>query len=158
MIEIDGIDGLRELAGRELGASAWHEVTQERIAAFAAATDDFERIHLDPEHARAMGLADTIAHGLYTLSLGPKLLYELWSVRDAGLGLNFGFDRVRFVSPLPVGSRVRMRARVTDVADGPGGLRIAIEQRFEREGQEPPVCVADAIVLFRGAAAPPLAA
>ncbi|MGX6448052.1 MaoC family dehydratase [Patulibacter sp. S7RM1-6] len=150
MVEIDGIEELRALAGRDLGASAWHEVTQAHVTAFAEATDDFERIHLDPDHARDRGLPGTIAHGLYTLALGPKMLYELLAVRGVGLGLNYGFDRVRFTAPVPTGARVRMRARVdaiTETADG--ALRVAIDQRFEREGEERPVCLAQAIVLYR---------
>ncbi|WP_026909930.1 MaoC family dehydratase [Patulibacter minatonensis] len=156
MVEIDGDDALRALAGRDLGVSAWHRVTQERIALFAEATDDDEPIHLDGDHARAMGLPGTIGHGLFTLSLGPKMLYELWTVRNVGLGLNYGFERVRFLQPVPEGGRVRMRARVTAVTDTDAGMRVAIEQTFELEGSDRPACVADAVVLFRGAAAPPL--
>jgi acyl dehydratase len=153
MREIDGDDALRALAGEELGVSGWHEITQERVSAFAHATGDFERIHLDPEHARAMGLPGTIGHGLFTLALGPKLLYELWTVTNAGLGLNYGFDRVRFLRPVPVGSRVRMRARVTDVRDTDAGIRIALQQTFELDQESTPACVADAVVLYTGAAA-----
>lgn len=155
MIEIDGDDAVRALAGRDLGTSSWHRITQERITAFASATDDFEPIHLDPDHARSLGLPDTIGHGLFTLALGPKLLYELWTVTNAGLGLNYGFDRVRFLRPVPVDGRIRMHAKVTDVTDTDAGMRIAIEQRFELEGDDRPACVADAIVLYRGADARP---
>lgn len=151
MVEIDGDDEVRALAGRDLGVSGWHRITQERIAAFAHATDDFERIHLDGDHARSMGLAGTIGHGLFTLALGPKLLYELWTVRGAGLGLNYGFDRVRFLRPVPVDARVRMRARVTEVRDTSAGIRISMEQTFELEGADGPACVAEAVVLYTGA-------
>lgn len=154
MVEIDGDDALRALAGRDLGASAWHRVTQERVTAFSEATEDDEPIHLDADHARTMGLPGTIGHGLFTLALGPKMLYELWTVRNAGLGLNYGFERVRFLQPVPVDSRVRMRARVTAVTDTDAGLRIAMEQTFELEGSERPACVADAVYLYRGATAP----
>lgn len=154
MVEIDGDDALRALAGRDLGASAWHRVTQERVTAFSEATEDDEPIHLDADHARSMGLPGTIGHGLFTLALGPKMLYELWTVRNAGLGLNYGFERVRFLQPVPVDSRVRMRARVTAVTDTDAGLRIAMEQTFELEGSERPACVADAVYLYRGATAP----
>lgn len=156
MVEIDGDDALRALAGRDLGASAWHRVTQERVTAFSEATEDDEPIHLDADHARSMGLPGTIGHGLFTLALGPKMLYELWTVQNAGLGLNYGFERVRFLQPVPVDSRVRMRARVTAVTDTDAGLRIAMEQTFELEGSERPACVADAVYLYRGAAAPAL--
>lgn len=156
MLEIDGDEAVRGLAGRDLGVSGWHEITQERVSAFAHATDDFERIHLEPDHARSMGLPGTIGHGLFTLALGPKLLYELWTVTNAGLGLNYGFDRVRFLQPVPVGGRVRMRARVTEVTESDAGFRIALEQTFELQGSDRPACVADAVVLYRGSAAPAL--
>ncbi len=100
----------------------------------------------------------TIAHGLYTLSLGPKFLSELYEMKDLALGLNYGFDRVRFITPVPVGSRVRMRARmlsVEDVEGGPAngssaGVRVRLEQTFELEGQEKPACVAEAVVMYYG--------
>ena len=153
MLTISGIDGLHSRAGEELGVSAWHEVTQARIDAFAAATDDYERIHVDPERARDTPWGVTIAHGLYTLSLGPKFLYEIFAMEDVPLALNYGFDRVRFISPVPVGSRVRMRAVLKAVEETAGGVRARVEQTFEREGQEKPVCVAESLVLYFGEAA-----
>jgi acyl dehydratase len=152
VLAITGADGLRAPAGQELGVSAWHAVLQAAIDAFAAATDDFERIHVDPARGRETPFGTTIAHGLYTLSLGPKFLYELIAVEDAPLALNYGFDRVRFVAPLPVGSRVRMRATLTSVDEVEGGVLARILQTFEREGQEKPVCVADALCLYYDAA------
>jgi acyl dehydratase len=150
MLTISGIEGLRSRAGEELGVSAWHEVTQAHIDAFAAATDDYERIHVDPERAKETPWGVTIAHGLYTLSLGPKFLYEMFAMADVPLALNYGFDRVRFISPLPVGSRVRMRAVLKAVEDTAGGVRARVEQTFEREGQEKPVCVAESLVMYFG--------
>ena len=150
MLTISGIEDLRSRAGEELGVSAWHEVTQAHIDAFAAATDDYERIHVDPERAKETPWGVTIAHGLYTLSLGPKFLYEMFEIADVPLALNYGFDRVRFISPLPVGSRVRMRAVLKAVDDVPGGIRARVEQTFEREGQDKPVCVAESLVMYFG--------
>ena len=118
------------------------------IDAFAAATDDYERIHVDPERAKETPWGVTIAHGLYTLSLGPKFLYEMFETADIPLALNYGFDKVRFISPLPVGSRVRMRAVLKAVEDTSGGVRTRVEQTFEREGQEKPVCVAESLVMY----------
>jgi acyl dehydratase len=152
MLTISGIDDLRSRAGEELGVSAWHEVTQAHIDAFAAATDDYERIHVDPERAKDTPWGVTIAHGLYTLSLGPKFLYEIFAMEDVPLALNYGFDKVRFVSPVPVGSRVRMRAGLKAVEETAGGVRARVEQTFEREGQDKPVCVAEAVVLYFGEA------
>jgi acyl dehydratase len=148
MLTISGVEGLHAQSGEELGASDWHEVTQAHIDAFAAATDDYERIHVDPERAKETPWGVTIAHGLYTLSLGPKFLYEIFAMEDVPLALNYGFDRVRFISPLPVGSRVRMRAVLKSVEDTAGGVVAKIEQTFEREGQDKPVCVAESVVLY----------
>jgi acyl dehydratase len=156
MLTINGISGLRDRAGQELGTSAWHEVTQECINAFAAATDDYEKIHVSAERARQTPFGVTIAHGLYTLSLGPKFLYELFAMDDIGLALNYGFERVRFISPVPVNSRLRMQATllsVRDVPPPPGtgygeAVRATIEERFEIEGVERPACVATAVVIY----------
>ena len=150
MLTITGVAGLRARAGQELGVSAWHEVTQDRINAFAEATDDYERIHIDPERAKETPFGVTIAHGLYTLSLGPKFLYEIFAMEDVPLALNYGFDRVRFIAPVPVGSRVRMRAVLKAVEETAGGVRARVEQTFEREGQDKPVCVAESLVLYFG--------
>lgn len=148
MLTISGVEGLRERAGEELGVSDWHEVTQDHIDAFASATDDYERIHVDPERAKETPWGVTIAHGLYTLSLGPMFLYEIFAMEGVALGLNYGFNRVRFVSPLPVGSKVRMRARLESVVDVDGGVQATVKQTFEREGQEKPVCVAESVVRY----------
>jgi acyl dehydratase len=156
MLTINGIAALRERVGEDLGTSSWHLVTQERIDAFAAATDDYEEIHVNPERAKRTPFGVTIAHGLYTLSLGPKFLYELFEMSDVGLGLNYGFNRVRFISPVPVGSRVRMRARLLSVQDVdrlPGGefsegVQATIDQTFEIEGQDRPACVAESVVMY----------
>jgi len=145
MLTISGLDELRSRVGEELGVSDWHEVTQRHIDAFASATDDYERIHVDPERAKETPWGVTIAHGLYTLSLGPKFLYEIFEMRDVPLALNYGFDKVRFISPVPVGSRVRMRATLESVEES-GRARII--QTFEREGQEKPVCVAESVVMY----------
>jgi acyl dehydratase len=155
MLTIAGIEGLRQRVGEELGVSEWHEVTQEAIDRFAAATDDYEQIHVNPERAKQTPFGVTIAHGLYTLSLGPKFLYQLYEMNDVSLGLNYGFNRVRFVSPVPVGSRVRMRARLVSVDDDgrsleqpKGNVLATIEQIFEIDGQEKPACVAEALVMY----------
>jgi acyl dehydratase len=143
MLTITGIDELKAKVGEELGVSEWHEVTQAQIDAFAEATGDHQFIHVDPERAAQTPFGSTIAHGLLTLSLGPKFSYELFSFDGFAFGLNYGYDRVRFPAPLPVDSRVRMRATLTDVKEIPGGAQITITQTFEREGGDKPVCVAE---------------
>jgi acyl dehydratase len=158
MLKISGTEELRQRVGAQLGVSEWHEVTQELIDRFAAATDDYERIHVDPERAKETPFGVTIAHGLYTLSLGPKFLYEIYEMADVKLGLNYGFNRVRFIAPVRVGSRVRMRARLLSLTEVPapaadglgGGVRATVEQTFEIEGEEKPACVAESVVMYFG--------
>jgi acyl dehydratase len=146
MLRIDGVAGLRRLAGEELGVSTWHEVTQEQIDAFAQATGDHEWMHVDVARAASSPFGSTIAHGLLTLSLGPRFNYEIFEIADIDVGLNYGYSRVRFPAPLPVGSRVRMRARLAAVEDVAGGVQITVAQTFEREGSEKPVCVAEIMI------------
>lgn len=146
MLRLHGVEELRARVGEELGVSDWHDVTQEEIDAFAAATGDDQWIHVDPERARLTPFGSTIAHGLYTLSLGPRFSYALFSIEGFAFALNYGYDRIRFPAALPVDSRVRMRAVLAHVDDVPGGLQLAITQTFEREGGAKPVCVADALV------------
>lgn len=145
MLTITGPDELKAKIGEELGVSEWHEVTQERVDAFAEATEDHQWIHVDPERAKDTPFGGTIAHGLYTLSLGPKFSYSMFTLDGFQFGLNYGYEKVRFPAPVPVGSRVRMRAALSKVDDVPGGLQITITQTFEVEGGEKPVCVAESL-------------
>jgi acyl dehydratase len=148
---ITGIDELKARVGEELGVSDWHEVTQEEIDAFAEATGDHQWIHVDPERAAQTPFGSTIAHGLYTLSLGPRFTYETFSIDGFAFGLNYGYDRVRFPAPLQVDSRVRMRAVLSSVDDVPGGIQMKVTQTFECEGADKPVCVAEQLVrLYTG--------
>jgi acyl dehydratase len=145
MLTISGIDELRAKVGEELGVSEWHEVTQEAIDAFADATGDHQWIHVDPERAAQTPWGSTIAHGLYTLSIGPKFTFDMFTIEGFAFGLNYGYNKVRFPAPLPVNSRVRMRATLSSVDDVPGGVQLTITQTFEREGEQKPVCVAEAV-------------
>jgi acyl dehydratase len=148
MLTITGIDELKGRVGEELGVSSWHEVTQDDIDAFAEVTGDHQWIHVDPEKAAQTPFGGTIAHGLYTLSLGPKFTYELFAVEGFAFALNYGFGKVRFPAPLPVDSKVRMRATLAGVEDVAGGVQVTITQTFEREGGEKPVCVAESLARF----------
>ena len=150
MLTISGPEELKAKVGQELGVSDWHEVTQERIDAFADATEDHQWIHVDPERAKETPFGGTIAHGLYTLSLGPKFAYELFTVEGFTFGLNYGYEKVRFPAPVPVGSKVRMRATLAKVDDVPGGLQFTVTQTFEVEGGEKPVCVAESLARVYG--------
>ena len=138
---------LAELVGAELGPTTWLEVTQERIDAFAAATDDPQWIHDDPERAAAGPFGTTIAHGFLTLSLCVPMLYEALPERGAGMAVNYGTNRVRFPAPVPSGRRIRGRFRVRSIEDTPHGERATIEATVECEGAERPVCVAELVVL-----------
>lgn len=147
---IDGEPALWAASGEEVGVSAWHRLDQDAVSGFAALTGDEYWIHVDPERAAGSPLGGTIAHGLLTLALGPRCCYELLEVRGLGERLNYGYDRVRFTAPVPVGSRVRMRLTIGEVATVKAGLRVGLEQTFEIEGSESPACFAAAIWLWRG--------
>jgi acyl dehydratase len=138
---------LRDQAGKHLGTSSWHEITQEQVNLFADATGDHQWIHVDPERAAIGPYGGTIAHGYLTLALGPALLWEVVDVSDASITVNYGLNRVRFPAPLPVGSRVRADITCAAVEEVTGGLQATLVLTFEREGGSKPVCVAE--VLFR---------
>ncbi|MEW9552064.1 MaoC family dehydratase [Nonomuraea sp. NPDC050783] len=142
-------DDLAALVGDELGVSTWFDITQERIDAFADLTRDRQWIHVDPVRAAASSFGSTIGHGLMTLSLGPAMLEELISFEGFAHALNYGYERVRFPAPLPVGSRIRLRATITAVKPDEGqGIHTLVAQVFEREGHEKPVCVATQAARF----------
>jgi len=150
MLTINGIEDLKGRVGQELGVSDWHEVSQAEIDAFAEATDDHQFIHVDPERAKQTPFGSTIAHGLYTLSLGPKFSYEMFSVDNVAFGINYGYERIRFPAPVPVDSKVRMRAELLSVDDIPGGVQFKVKQTYELEGGEKPACVAEALARVYG--------
>lgn len=142
---------IAELAGHEgevIGTSEWYAVTQERINAFASATGDFSKIHVDPEQAATTPIGRTIAHGLFTLSLGPMFLVEVMEVHGYSWGLSYGYDRIRYIAPVPEGSRVRMRLTLQGVEAVDGGTRVRFRQLFELEGSERPAAVADSISMY----------
>jgi acyl dehydratase len=139
---------LKELVGRELGPTEWVEVGQDKIDAFAAVTGDHQWIHVDPERAAESPLGSTIAHGLLTLSLGPAFMEALMSFGGFAHALNYGYEKVRFPAPVPVGSRLRMRAVVADVSEVTGGAQVTMTQTIEREGGDKPVLVAQAVARF----------
>jgi acyl dehydratase len=131
-------------AGQELGPSRWLEVTQERIDAFADATDDHQSIHVDPDLAAQGPFGTRVAHGYLTLSL----LIPLWNdaYQHDGIGINYGLNRLRFPAPVPSGSRVRASFRVEALDQVPGGVQATIAATVECEGQEKPVCVAELVL------------
>jgi len=133
--------------GAEFGPSSWIEVSQEKIQAFADATDDHNFIHVEPELAAQTPFGGTVAHGYLTLSLVPAMSYEVLPHDDVGMGLNYGLNRVRFPAPVPSGSRVRGTFHVDELEQFDCGRQVTMTATVEREGGDKPVCVAQ--VVFR---------
>jgi acyl dehydratase len=152
MLTITGTEDLQARVGQELGVSEWQTMSQADIDRFAEATGDFQFIHVDPEKAAQTPFGTTIAHGLFTLSLGPKFSYEIYELQGFSMMVNYGFGKVRFPAPVPVDSRVRMRATLATVDEVSGGLQLTVTQTFEVEGGEKPVCVAESLVRVYGGA------
>jgi acyl dehydratase len=144
---IDGIDGLSKQVGNHLGYSEWHQITQDQVQLFAEATGDHQWIHLDVERAKAGPFGSTIAHGYLTLSLAPVLLSEAFTVTGISMGVNYGLNKLRFPSPVPVGSKVRMGVVVDNVDEVAGGAQVTLTGTWEIEGGTKPVCVAE--IIFR---------
>ncbi|WP_066587315.1 MaoC family dehydratase [Cellulomonas timonensis] len=138
-------DALLDAAGADLGAGDWFPVDQERIDAFAAATDDEQWIHVDPERAAAGPFGAPIAHGYLTLSLLPVLTSSLLVVDGVTMAVNYGLDRVRFLQPVRVGSRVRATGSVADARRVGLGVRLTLAVTVEIEGAEKPALVAETI-------------
>jgi acyl dehydratase len=140
---------LTDLIGKPLGYSSWREITQDQINTFADATDDHQWIHVDPERAEAGPFGTPIAHGFLTLSLLVPMWSEILHYDGVRLGVNYGLNKVRFVSPVPVGSKIRTGATlvsVETVADG--SLQIVVDFVIEREGAEKPCCIAQGLYRF----------
>ncbi|MEU7051945.1 MaoC family dehydratase [Streptomyces eurythermus] len=138
-------DELRAAVGEQLGYTDWLEIDQKRIDLFAEATGDHQWIHVDPEKAAAGPFRTTIAHGYLTLSLLPLFGPQLIRVEGVKMGVNYGTNKVRFPSPVPVGSRLRATAKITGVEDVTGGVQVAVAFTVEREGGDKPVCVAESV-------------
>jgi acyl dehydratase len=145
------MDELPGLTGRELGSSDWFEVTQEAVNLFADATGDHQWIHVDVERAKKESpFGGPIAHGYLTLSLLVPLLAQVLVVTDTVMGVNYGLNKVRFPSPVPVGSKVRASAVLKEVTEFPGGLQYTLSVTVEREGGDKPVCIAEPVYRLYG--------
>ena len=129
--------------GQRVGTSDWFEITQDRINRFAEATDDPQWIHLDVERAKSGPFGTTIAHGFLTLSLASRLMRDVISIADAKMGINYGLNKVRFTSPVPVDSKIRIHATLAEAKEvEPNGIQATYDIEFEIDGQEKPACVA----------------
>ncbi|CAN5521367.1 MaoC family dehydratase [soil metagenome] len=144
---INGIDELKSLVGEHLGYSDYVEITQEQVNTFADATGDHQWIHVDVERATAGPFGGPIAHGYLTLSLGPSLSPQIFGVSGISMGVNYGAAKIRFPSPVPVGSKLRLGAKLLSVDDVAGGAQVMMEFAFEVEDAPKPSCVAE--VIFR---------
>lgn len=147
-ITVNGLDELKKLAGSDLGTSEWIEITQERIDTFADATGDHQWIHVDPEKAAAGPFGAPIAHGYLTLSLFIPLFTELLDVEGVSTKVNYGLNKVRFPSPVKVGSRIRLVAKLATVEDVPGGVQIAVDGTVEIDGAGKPAAVLQSLSRF----------
>lgn len=135
------------MVGADLGVTAPMTITQERIDRFADATDDHQWIHVDPDAARSGPFGTTIAHGYLTLSLVSAMLAELLVVDGVSMALNYGLNRVRFPSPVPVNASLRLAARIQAVDEIPGGVQVTVDAHMQVDGASKPSMVAE--ILFR---------
>jgi len=142
---LDGPDAVKAAVGTHLGYSDWLTVDQERVNLFADATGDHQWIHVDPERAKDGPFGGPIAHGYLTLSLSNFFLPQIIETRGFSAGVNYGVDKVRFISPVKVGDRVRGGAEMVEVTDVNGGLQTLVRVTIEIEGGTKPACVIDSL-------------
>lgn len=150
MARFKTLNDLLALVGREVAVSDWTLITQEQINQFAQATGDFQWIHVDVERAKAGPFGAPIAHGFFTLSLIARFFDECLQIDEPSMGVNYGLNKVRFMAPVPVGSRLRARLKLleSESVAGPGGssgVQMTWEVKIEREGSNKPVCVAESL-------------
>jgi acyl dehydratase len=143
---LTGLDEIRAAAGEHLGYSEYQVITQSDIDSFAALTGDDQWIHVDPARAAAGPFGGTIAHGLLTLSLGPRHAKTIYRFDGMAMSVNYGYDKIRFPSPVPVNSKIRVGATLSSVTDVPGGAQIGVTFTWEVEGQPKPACVAEMLI------------
>jgi acyl dehydratase len=149
MITIDDVRTLRGRIGEDIALSDWLEVTQKRIDQFADATGDHQWIHVDPVRAAAESpFSSTIAHGFLTLSLISMLVRSAMQFNNLRMAINYGANRVRFISPVPSGSRIRGRFSPAAVDEAGGGVQVTWRATIERDGSEKPACIAEWIVRY----------
>ncbi len=146
---IRSVEDAKALEGTEVGISEWIVIDQERIDQFAKATDDYQWIHVDRERAaKELPNGKTIAHGYLTLSLIPALTNQFVQVENVAQTINFGCNKIRFYTMVPVGSRVRARATVKQARKRAGALHLLSEVRIEVEGERKPACVAETLGMY----------
>ena len=150
MKKFSGLDEFVAAQGSQLGPTDWLEVTQERVNLFADATDDHQWIHVDPERAASGPFGATIAHGLLTLSLLPHFTSQMYTVDNIAMAINYGYNKVRFLTPVRVGSKIRARAEIAKVDQLDGAVQATVTVTVEIDGSAKPAAVAESIVRFIG--------
>ena len=150
MKKFSGLDEFVAAEGSQLGPTDWLEVTQERVNLFADATDDHQWIHVDPQRAANGPFGGTIAHGLLTLSLLPHFTHQLYTVDNVAMAINYGYNKVRFITPVRVGSKIRARAEIAKVDQLDGAVQATVTVTVEIEGSDKPAAVAESIARFIG--------
>ncbi|PWU50617.1 dehydratase [Micromonospora globispora] len=143
-----GVEELEQAVGTHLGYSDWHTVTQQQIDAFAEATGDRQWIHVDPEKAAHGPFGSTIAHGYLTLSLVPMLVWQVYQVEGLTMGVNYGANKLRFPSPVPVDSRVRAGVELLSLVPARDGYQLTAKVTIERAGAEKPACVVETVSIL----------
>ncbi len=146
---VSSIEELNSLAGQHLGWSDWHVIDQAQVNLFADATGDHQWIHVDPERAASGPFGATIAHGYLTLSIIPAILHEVVRVEGFKFGVNYGCNKVRFPSPVKVGSKLRLGAGIGSVQNvGADGVQVVLDITIETEGSDKPSCVAQVVYRY----------
>ena len=145
MIILDTIEDLKAYTGKITGQSPWIQVSQERINEFAKATEDYQWIHVNEEKAQKSIFGCTIAHGFLTLSLAPWMSYNTYEVKNIAHSVNYGLDKVRFLSPVKAGSNLRGSFKLLEVTPSKEGYKIKNELTIEIQGEEKPACVAETL-------------
>jgi acyl dehydratase len=144
----NGLDEFVTAEGTELGPTEWLEIGQDRVDLFADATDDHQWIHVDPQAAASGPFGGTVAHGLLTLSLLPRFMQQMYRVDNVAMGINYGYNKVRFITPVRVGARMRARAVINTITKLDGAVQAAVATTVEVDGAEKPAAVAEAIVRY----------
>jgi acyl dehydratase len=145
-----GLDEFVAAQGSQLGPTEWMEITQDRVNLFADATEDHQWIHVDPERAANGPFGGAIAHGLLTLSLLPHFMHQLYTVQNIAMAINYGYNKVRFITPVKVGAKVRARAEISKVDQLDGAVQATMTTTVEIEGSDKPAAVAESIARFFG--------
>jgi acyl dehydratase len=145
---VENVSDLFALEGQHLGHSSWFEITQEQVNQFADATHDHQWIHVDPERAKSGPFGGPIAHGYLTLALVIPMWSEVLEIKNLSMGVNYGLNKVRFPSPVPVGARIRLSATLAKVEEIKGGAQVTVAATIEREGADKPACVAEPVYRY----------